>query len=195
MSKKTSFLFGFIFSVITLQASNDLCKNDASVCLSPEEYALYDMINNYRIENNLPEINLSTSLSIVAKTHAEDFEAYGNPYDKSCNLHSWSNNGDWEGMCYSDDHAEAEKMWKKPSELTTYRGDGYEIAAKTTAIMTADLAFKLWKKSNGHNNVMVNQKTWEGIEWNAIGIGMYKGFACVWFGKEIDYEAEPIACY
>ena len=61
--------------------------------------------------------------------------------------------------------------------------------------MSPELALHLWKHSSGHNNVIANLKSWKGVEWNAIGIGIHKGFACVWFGEEYDVEGEPMACY
>ena len=199
-NKLTISLFAFIFSFSLF--ANESCQTeclesvkDSHFCLSAEEVKLYDMINAYREKRNLPEIELSTSLSFVAKTHAKDFEKHGDPRNDDCNLHSWSNNGTWDGMCYSDDHANAELMWSKPQELTDYEGAGYEIAAKTTGKMSPELALHLWKHSSGHNNVIANLKSWKDVEWNAIGIGIHKGFACVWFGEEYDVEGEPMACY
>ena len=55
-------------------------------------------------------------------------------------------------------------------------------------IMTANYALESWKKSSGHNAVIVNQGIWDDNKWNAIGIGLFKGFAVVWFGNEIDNE-------
>ena len=46
-----------------------------------------------------------------------------------CNLHSWSDKGPWSACCYTPDHAQAQCMWDKPSELTNYPGNGYEISA------------------------------------------------------------------
>ena len=40
-----------------------------------------------------------------------------------------------------------------------------------------------WKKSTGHNQVIVNEGIWKKIMWNAIGIGIYKEYAVVWFGE------------
>ena len=188
----------FSFSMFANEDCNTECieeYKDTHFCLSAEEVKLYDMINTYRAKRNLPEIELSTSLSFVAKTHAKDFEKHGDPRHETCNLHSWSENGDWDAMCYSSDHANAELMWSKPQELTNYPSAGYEIAAKTTGKMSPELALHLWKHSSGHNNVMANLKNWKDVEWKAIGIGIHKGFACIWFGEEFDVEGEPMACY
>ncbi len=78
-------------------------------------------------------------------------------------------------------------MWKKPSELSNYQGAGYEIAYWTsTGQCRAKEALQGWKGSPGHNAVMINSGVWKNIKFNAIGIGIYRGFACVWFGKEKD---------
>jgi uncharacterized protein YkwD len=84
-------------------------------------------------------------------------------------------------------------MWSKPRELTSYKGNGYEIACGSNEccsdfIMTAAYALQAWKKSTGHNAVIVNQSIWNDNQWKAIGIGLSNGFAVVWFGKEPDYE-------
>jgi uncharacterized protein YkwD len=53
--------------------------------------------------------------------------------------------------------------------------------------MTANYALESWKESSGHNAVIINQGIWKN-QWNAIGVGVFKGFAVVWFGNEIDNE-------
>jgi uncharacterized protein YkwD len=80
----------------------------------------------------------------------------------------------------------------KPSELTSYKGYGYEIACGSNVccsdyVMTAEYALDSWKSSPGHNALILNLGKWND-DWNAIGIGIYKGFAVVWFGKELDKE-------
>ena len=79
-------------------------------------------------------------------------------------------------------------MWNKPRELTTYPGNGYEIAAWSSIDITAQEAISLWKESAGHNNVILNMDTWSNVEWKAMGAAIYKGYAVVWFGKETDPE-------
>ena len=82
-------------------------------------------------------------------------------------------------------------MWNKPRELTDYKGNGFEISCGSNDccsdfVMTADYALQSWKKSHGHNVVIINKDSWKNMTWNAIGIGLYKGFAVVWFGEEIE---------
>jgi uncharacterized protein YkwD len=80
-------------------------------------------------------------------------------------------------------------MWFKPKELSEYSCIGYEIVARY--LNTNDLSIKMkptealntWKKSPGHNNVIINKKGWKNKEWKAIGIGLFRGVAVVWFGE------------
>lgn len=158
--------------------------------LSAEEKKIYDLIMEYRKEKGLPSIPVSKSLTLVAQTHAKDL-AINKPDKDNCNAHSWSSKGKWTACCYTPDHAQAKCMWSKPRELTTYQGNGYEIACGSNRgasdfVMTAEYALKSWKASSGHNEVMINQGIWKKNSWKAIGIGLHKSFAVVWFGKDAD---------
>ncbi len=147
--------------------------------------SLSEVINAYRVEKGLSEISISTSLTTVAEAHVKDL-VENQPNGGNCNLHSWSDNGDWSACCYTSDHAQAQCMWNKPSELTSYKGNGYEISAWSGDSITANQALTMWQGSEGHHNVILNKDIWANSEWNAIGSAIYKGYAVVWFGKEID---------
>lgn len=150
---------------------------------SADEAELLELIDAYRAMNGLPSIPISTSMMIVAQTHAEDL-AVNNPVTRECNLHSWSDAGTWGGCCYTDDHAQAQCMWDKPRELTDYEGDGFEISASGTP--TALSALTAWQGSPGHNDVIINAGIWADYPWGAIGAGMNNGYAVVWFGVAAD---------
>lgn len=98
-----------------------------SQSLSDEETKLYDLIMEYRKANGLPNISISTSLTNVAQTHVKDLQN-NHPENEPCNMHSRSANGKWTPCCYTPDHAQAQCMWNKPRELTSYNGNGFEIA-------------------------------------------------------------------
>lgn len=149
-----------------------------------EERELYELIMEYRKSKGLATIPLSSNLTKVAQTHARDL-ADNRPYGGRCNLHSWSSAGSWSSCCYTPDHEESSCMWSKPRELTSYKGNGYEIAFRSTLDATPSKALMGWKISAGHHAVMMNMGEW-GQKWNAIGIGMYKGIAVAWFGREAD---------
>ena len=160
--------------------------NTFSQILSTEEKNLYDMITEYRKENGLPYIPLSKSLTFVAQTHVKDLQTSGF-VNSTCNMHSWSNNGPWTSCCYTSDHARASCMWNKPRELTSYPGNGYEISfGSYGASVNAEGALNGWKESHGHNSVIINQGIWADNNWKAIGVGISKGYAVVWFGEELD---------
>jgi hypothetical protein len=80
-------------------------------------------------------------------------------------------------------------MWKKPSEITNYRGNGFEIAhgGSNGYIATAVSAFNGWRNSSGHNAVIINNGNWK-TPWQAIGISIRGGYAVVWFGNERDTQ-------
>jgi hypothetical protein len=161
------------------------------ISLSKAEVTLYHLINEYRRQKGLSPIPLSKNLTYVAKLHAQDL-AENLPYNRRCNLHSWSDKGPWTSCCYTEDHARAECMWNKPKEVSNYTGYGYEIAYWTdeplNAVNFAKKALSGWQRSVPHNIVMVNQGRWKGKHWNAMGVGVYKGYAMVWFGEEADPE-------
>lgn len=186
MSRITSILI-ILFLVIN---QLEIFGQPKTVKVSPEEIKLYELIMKYRAENGLKKIPLSKSLTFVAQTHAIDLDE-NEPENGRCNMHSWSDKGKWSACCYTDDHANAKCMWNKPRELTSYSGNGYEIAHWRTPNLTAEGALEGWQNSKGHNDVITNKSIWKKIEWKAVGIGMYGKYAVVWFGEEPDKEGEP----
>jgi len=156
--------------------------------LTKEEQKLYELIMEYRKANNLPSIPLSKSLTFVAQTHVKDLHDNSPRKGRTCNMHSWSDKGKWTPCCYTNDHKKAACMWFKPRQLTSYEGFGYEIAhgyRSKELKANAKQAMKGWKKSKLHSNVIINKGKWK-KPWKAIGIGIYKNHAVVWFGKIVD---------
>lgn len=160
------------------------CKKE--VVIDPSD-SLVEAINKYRQENSLSEIPVSISLTKVAETHALDL-ASNYVASNECNLHSWSDKGNWTPFCYTPDHVNAQLMWDKPRELTSYPGNGYEIAVFKSGSITAVEALELWKKSEAHHDMIMNTGIWNDMKWNAIGGAIYKGYAIVWCGEEADPE-------
>ena len=177
----------FIILIANLFAGTIKQNNKVDVVLTNDEKVLYDLIMQYRKSKKLPKIPLSKSLTIVAQAHAIDLSKHKPDFDKGCNGHSWSSDGKWTSCCYTDDHAQAKCMWNKPRELTNYKDNGYEIVNYATNA-TPKIALDSWKKSSGHNQVIINEGVWKKATWNAIGIGIKDGYACVWFGKTLDAE-------
>src|ERR1044071_1101964 len=125
--RTTVFICFLLLGVTFLMGSKPL-KNANIIQLTSEELKLYNLITAYRTQNGLPSIPLSVSLTEVAQLHAKDLET-NRPNQEGCSMHSWSANGKWTSCCYTPDHAQKLCMWNKPKELTSYTGNGFEIAA------------------------------------------------------------------
>ena len=146
---------------------------------------LVDLVNAYRAENGLPAIPASPSLCTVATTHVHDLADNGPHLQPGgCNLHSWSDQGSWSPCCYTPDHAQAQCMWDKPSELSVYPGYGYENAA--SGVSSPAQALAAWKSSPPHNEVILNLGIWANHPWQALGADVHQGFSVLWFGEQVD---------
>ncbi|APR80254.1 Outer membrane lipoprotein [Minicystis rosea] len=146
---------------------------------------LANTINNYRVSRGLPAIPISRSLTIVAETHVRDLD--GAPPPSGCNAHSWSRNGAWTSCCYTPDHAQAQCMWKKPTEIARFAGTGYEIAVTSYGGgLDSQRALESWKGSPAHHAVILNQDTWAKKSWRALGAGISGGHATAWFSDTPD---------
>jgi len=156
------------------------------VCITTEEYKLYELVMEYRKKYKLANIPLSKALCHVARIHTEDLEI--NLQELS---HAWS-------ICeYNNSNQETYYcMWDKPKELTSYNATGYEIAHGGVGgyIATAESSLNGWQHSKPHNNVILNKDIWRDDKWNAIGIGIYGGFATIWFGEKKDEDGKPKIC-
>jgi len=188
----------FLLLFITAN-SNSLGQTDYlllkpnEICISDTEREIYNLINRYRKEKGLDSVPLSRSLTYVAQVHVRDL-AENHPHSRRCNLHSWSDKGIWTPCCYTKDKKKAECMWNKPKELSNYESAGFEIAFWTNNPFLnpqkyAALAVKEWKKSNAHNQVIINLTPWDRFTWMAMGVGVYSGYAVVWFGELDDNES------
>lgn len=141
----------------------------------------------------LPAVPLSKSLCYVAKKHAMDL-VINKPDTNTCNFHSWSDKGNWEACCYEKDIKDKTCMVTKPKEITSYPGYAYEIVYWENKSANADKAFNQWRETSASRALITNFKEWENYQWNAVGIGIYKGFAIVWFGEEMDKQNGVRVC-
>lgn len=176
----------------TLETENE------TICISPSEVKLASLINEYRRTKKLPPIPVSSALSKVAKLHVVDLAENYSKGDR-CNLHSWSKDSRWSSCCYTPDHKKASCMWDKPRELSSYKGDGYEIAFFSNFDYTTEEEFAAdalegWQSSRGHNEIIINSGRWKTADWKAMGVGIYKGYTVVWFGELTDLEGKPEVC-
>lgn len=188
LSSPKSFVFPILFLLFATRIAFSQAPS-ASTCLSAEEYKLYGLIMEYRKSNKLEAIPLSAKLSKVAQAHVRDLaDHYTFDVKNKCNPHSWSSKGSWSSCCYTSDHKKAQCMWDKPKEIANYMGNGYEIAYYSSAGASAQEGMDGWKVSPSHNPLLINLGTWNQVKWNAIGVGIYKEYAAVWFGEERDEE-------
>jgi len=162
-------------------------------CISGTELKLYNLLNNHRKKNKLPEIPLSKSLCFVAKIHVNDL-LNNKPDTADCNLHSWSDKGEWAECCYGREKFNNTCMTSKPVELTNYSGKGYEIAFWENVDADPEVVLDLWTSSQPSNDLILNKDIWKEKTWKAIGVGILAGYAVVWFGAETDPEQGVKIC-
>ena len=173
----------------------DLSNFDIDTPLSEKEKELVKLINDYRISLGKRPLNVSKSLTYVARTHTKDqvlhFENdLKDDQGRPANLHSWSKYGNWTPIMYNQ-YGSYRPMWNKPKELTPYKCAGIEISAGKQYYaevyqMTPELALKLWKKSPNHNKWIISENILYNIYHadQIMGISIHDGFANVWFGDD-----------
>jgi hypothetical protein len=162
-------------------------------CITSNELKLFNLINNYRKEYNLPEVSLSKNLCFVAKLHVNDLQT-NRPDVGNCNLHSWSDQGIWTECCYGSESLNNTCMTSKPAELTTYNGKGYELAFWESLEAVPEIVLDSWLSSIVSKEMILNQGAWKNYNWKSLGIGIYKGYAVAWFGVEGDPDKSVNVC-
>ncbi|GAB1405551.1 hypothetical protein MASR1M74_27320 [Lentimicrobium sp.] len=163
-----------------------------SMCATAEEYKLFQLINEHRKQNNKPALPLSRSLSYVARVHAMDLTRY-RPDFGDCNLHSWSDKGNWTACCYATDENRIKCMTEKPRQLTRYKFKAWEMAYEAGEAARAVDALDLWISIGITNDYLLNTGKWS-KPWKAMGIAVYGEYVLVWFGEEMDAEPDYFAC-
>jgi hypothetical protein len=146
---------------------------------------IIDLINDYRLENDLPIVPISTSLCTVAQAHVEDL-AENKPYEagEECSLQSWSEAAPAEACCYLVDNSNPECMWEKPQEMTEYPTYGYESVA-VGPLSPLD-AVEHFKNVEAHVDLILERASWINVDWMAIGAAYQDGHATLWFGADPD---------
>ncbi len=184
-------------------ASHDkLAIAQAPSSISSDEAELVSLVNEYRTSMGLKSVQLSRSLTMVAQLHAMDLAinkpaASMNPQRKGCNLHSWSDRGEWSSVCYTNDNRFADRMWNKPREITKdlYSGYGFENAYFTSADrVDVRRVLEGWKRSPKHNALILESGVWQGSKWPVIGVGVHQNVAVIWFGDKDDPLGSVPAC-
>lgn len=173
----------------------DLSNFDMDTPLSEKEKELVKLINDYRISLGKRPLNVSKSLTYVARTHTKD-QILHFEYDLKderglpANLHSWSKYGNWTPVMYTADHKYGALTRKKPKELTQYNFGGGEISTGQQNYdqihqITPIVAFTNWKNSPGHNECMIEENALYDVFHadQIMGVSIHDGFANVWFGE------------
>ena len=76
-------------------------------------------------------------------------------------------------------------MKSKPSEITGYKGDGYELIYWGVDKATATDAATLWKQVDASSDMILTHAKWEGYKWKAMGVGIKEGYAILWLGDSV----------
>ena len=194
MNLKTSIPSFIIASILlSIFTTNLAAQIPEGFCVSQQEYALYRKINDYRQSQGMQVIPISKSLCYVAKMHMIDL--YENHPDTSyCNLNSWSDKGPWTACCHSNYKPEPECILNKPKEITSYPGQAHELAYYDSDGIQVDTVFRFWMKVGQAKDILTNNRKWSLYTWQAMGVGIYKHYACVWLGDVQDVETEPMIC-
>lgn len=161
--------------------------------LSLEEFALYNLIMEYRADNGLKAIPLSEALTVTAGRHATDLRA--NVWEAHLQLPPGSSVHSWSDAPYPDDNSNPGVMWHAPERLGTgFHGFGYEIAVVLQGAVSVQMALRSWMDSPGHNAVILNQAPWKSLHWHSIGVGIDRlsdgtTVMYVWFSETADANA------
>ncbi len=165
-----------------------------TLCINSEESKLVRLITQYRISLNLTPIQLSSSLTTLAKTHLKDLEE--NPPTIECSPHSWSKKGNWTPCCYTDNLVSRECMYYKAKEIVDYKENSFEIFyfEHEDNVSLADKSLKSWKLNNEINYMITNQFSWKNLNWKSMGIAISKRYSILWLGTEKDTKDIPGLC-
>ncbi|MCK9616314.1 MAG: SPOR domain-containing protein [Lentimicrobiaceae bacterium] len=150
-------------------------------------------MNDLRVGDSQPKLPLSLQLCFVARTHANDL-ALHLPDEDFCNLHSWSAFGVWKKCCYNKDMSSIACMTEKPKELTGYKGKGYEMVYFENDSLNVNSIVSFWQQNDLVTDFFLSRNKWQGANWKTLGVGIYKGYVCVWMGTEPDPLAPPDTC-
>ena len=173
-----SVLLFFSFQIISAQTkcggeeiyAQKNCSGDEPVKAETE---LFRLINEYRKQNNLPEVPESKTMYLIANRHLMDI---------NLNLkkltHSWSD-------CEFDNNNS--QTWKcifdAPKKFDpAFSGYGYEnVYFNSKAKFTPAEALEGWKKSPLHNAAILNKDSFKATPWIAGGVAIDGQYAAVWF--------------
>ncbi len=186
-------LFGIFFTIVSLTSFSQKNTDAEDVCITQSEFRLYNLINKFRIEHEKEIIPISKSLTYVAKTHINDLKN-NHPDTSVCNLHSWSDKGNWTACCHNKYLPKTECMLNKPRELTDYKSNGYELTYWDSEVASPDSIMDLWTSVETSKNMILGFDKWKSYKWEAIGVATSGKYALVWFGTKDDKAGTVSLC-
>lgn len=158
-----------------------IAQNYKSVNINDIETQILNLVNKHRIDNGLPELEISQALCYVADEHARDL--YDNKtYEKTNSLHSWSRKSGYKPINFYKGKNAIKKIKVKPKEIVNYVGDCLEIAYYNDGIVNAENIVSFWKMQHQTNSLILNSQPYSYPRWEVMGIAEYNGFVCLWFG-------------
>lgn len=162
-------------------------------CISSAENDLFERINQLLEDYDQQRIDLSASLSYVARLHVDDL-LNNRPDTSICNLSSWSDKGNWTPCCYNPYVLNQDCMWDKPKELTTYRYRGYELVGYFEGSYTNDTIMNLWTSSKPVLDMILTNGYYKDKQWECMGVAINSNYVSVWFGQRDDRVEKPLVC-
>lgn len=189
--KSRLWLFLFLFILVTPGKSQHAIP--AEFCINQQEQRLFERINELRQTYGKSELQLSVSLSFVAKTHVNDLIT-NHPDTSICNLSSWSDKGSWTGCCYNPYVPNQDCMWDKPKELTPYPYRGYEFVTYFDDAADADSVIALFSDTREVLDMILARDIYESKKWICCGVGMNDHYVSIWFGQRKDALRSPEVC-
>lgn len=143
---------------------------------SQEEVDLYNKVCQFRAQNRLNSIQISDSLSYVAKLHCINLYSFYDFNEEDCSMHSWyADKGKlWSSGCYLKNE---KIMYSKPKEILGMNKEGYEIAhahGEKSSKCSAECCFRAWLNSPGHRDQLLQP-------YKKIGVSIYNNYATIWF--------------
>lgn len=186
-------IFAFFIIMISGQAVLSQNRGLKDFCISANEMQLFERINELRTDYDKSMLQLSASLSYVAKMHVEDLSK-NHPDTSICGLSSWSDKGNWKACCYNTYVLNENCMWNKPKELTSYPYRGYELVTYFEDDFTTDSILHIWSGTREVLDMLLTQGNYSTKKWACMGVGVHKNYVSLWFGQRADQAKQPKIC-
>lgn len=182
--------FLIIISELAVFSQN---RNLEGFCISANDMQLFERVNELRVDYDKSKLQLSASLSYVAKMHVLDLSK-NRPDTSICGLSSWSDKGNWKACCYNTYVLNEDCMWDKPKELTSYPYRGYELVTYFEDDFTNDSILQIWSGTREVLDMILTQGNYSTKKWVCMGVGIYKNYVSLWFGQRADQARQPKIC-